>query len=193
MDWSGRTYVLVEGTLWVHDLDRDRWVAVSGLPAGSADPSGQFSYLTPDGLAVALESVSAGDPVARAIEGRVTPDGVFEPVRTVPLGTAVWSTDRSHVVQLAREGFTAHRADDLDRRVRLDVAVDPADVAAVAWDAQWESGSTVLVTWAVTHGPAGYVTEDDFVTYRCSATSGDCQVLPRDIDVPNSALSHPGG
>ena len=125
MDWSGRTYVLVEGTLWVHDLDRDRWVAVSGLPAGNADPSGQFSYLTPDGLAVALESVSAGDPVARAIEGRVTPDGVFEPVRTVPLGTAVWSTDRSHVVQLAREGFTAHRADDLDRRVRLDVARRP--------------------------------------------------------------------
>ena len=113
-------------------------------------------------------------------------------MRTVPLGAAVWSTDRSHVVQLAREGFTAHPADDLDRRVRLDVAVDPADVAAVAWDAQWESGSTVLVTWAVTHGPAGEVTEDDFVTYRCSATSGDCQVLPRDRRAV-SAPNHPGG
>ena len=193
MDWSGRTYVLVEGALWVHDLDRDRWVAVSGLPAGGADPWGQFSYLTTDGVAVALESMSAGDPVASSVEGRVTPDGVFEPVRTVPLGKAVWSTDRSQVVQLTREGFTAHPADDLGRRVRLDVPVAPADVPAVAWDAQWESGTTVLVTWAVTHGPAGEVDVDAFVTYRCSATSGDCQTLPKDMDVPNSALAHPGG
>ena len=71
--------------------------------------------------------------------------------------------------------------------------VDLADVPAVAWDAQWEFGSTVLVTWAVTHGPAGNVSPDAFVTSRCSATTGDCRVLPSDIGVPLSALAHPGG
>ena len=99
----------------------------------------------------------------------------------------------SHAVQLGDEGFTAHPAEDLGTQVLLDVPVDPADVPAVAWDAQWESGSTVLVTWAVTHGPDGFVTVDDFVTSRCSATTGDCQVLPRDIHMPLSALAHPGG
>ncbi len=118
---------------------------------------------------------------------------MFEPLRTVPLGTAVWSLDRSHVVQLAIEGFTAHAADGLDRQVPLDVPVDPAEVRAVAWDAQWESGSTVLVAWAVTHGPDGEVSPDDFVTSRCFALTGSCSVLPREIDVPLSALAHPGG
>ena len=118
---------------------------------------------------------------------------MFEPVRTVPLGRAVWSPDRSHAVQLGGEGFTAHPADDLDSPVPLDVPVDPADVPAVAWDAQWESGSTVLVTSAVTVGPKGEVSVDAFVTYRCSAVSGDCRALPTELDPPISALSHPGG
>jgi hypothetical protein len=194
VDWSGRTYVLVDDDFWMYDLGLDRWVAVSGLPpGGGADPWGHFSYLTPEGFAVPVQTVSAAERVARSVEGRVTADGVFEPVRTVPLGTAVWSTDRSQVVQLTREGFTTHTADDLGSRVRLDVPVRPADVPAVAWDAQWESGSTVLVTWAVTHGPDGQVSVDDFVTYRCFARTGSCSVLPRDVDVPLSALAHPGG
>lgn len=194
VDWSGRSYVLVDDDFWMHDLGRDRWVAVSGLPAGaSRHPHGFLAYLTRDGFALPVESIRAGDQLERSVEGRVTQGGAFEPVRTVPLGVAVWSTDRSHVVQLTREGFSAHPADDLDARELLAVPVDPADVPAVAWDAQWESGSTVLVTWAVTTGPAGYVTEDDFATYRCSATTGECHDLPREIGVPLSALAHPGG
>ena len=194
VDWSGRTYVQVNAALWVHDLGRDRWSQVRGLPPDwGAGSWRQLAYLTPEGVAVESESLAADGSPARSVEGRITQDGGFEPLRTVPLGTAVWSLDRSHVVQLAGEGFTAHPADGLDRPVPLDLPVDPADVPAVAWDAQWESGSTVLVTWAVTHGPDGEVSPDDFVTSRCFAPTGHCSVLPREIDVPLSALAHPGG
>jgi hypothetical protein len=194
MDWGGRTYVQADGALWVHDLGRDRWAQVRGLPQdwGAGDWK-QLAYLTPEGFAVESEALAVDEPGARSVEGRVTPDGAFEPVRAVPLGRAVWSPDRSHAVQLSGEGFTAHPAEDLGTRVPLDVPVDPADVPAVAWDAQWESGSTVLLTEAVTTGRAGAVSPDAFVTYRCSAVTGDCRALPSEVNPPLSALAHPGG
>ncbi len=194
MDWGGRTYVQVDGALWVHDLGRSRWAHVRGLPPDwGVGESKELAYLTPEGVAVESEELAADEPGARSVEGRVTQDGVFEPVRTVPLGRAVWSPDRSHTVQLSGEGFTAHAADDLDSPVPLVLPVDPADVAAVAWDAQWETGSTVLVTSAVTVGPKGEVSVDAFVTHRCFAPTGYCSVLTTEIRPPNSALNHPGG
>lgn len=185
LDAERRAYTLVEGgVVWV--LDGARWTRVRGLPQQwirSGNP--EFSYVTPDGFAVPVRGGS--------VEGRVTRDGEFEPVRTVPLGRAVWSPDRSHVVQLAREGFTAHSALDLRTTVPLDVPVDPTDVPQVAWDAQWESESTVLLTWAVTEGPNGEVDPATFVIHRCSALTGDCRVLPEGISLPSSAGNHPGG
>ena len=194
MDWGGRTYVQVNGALWVHDVGRSRWSEVRGLPQdwGAGDWK-QLAYLTPEGFAVESEELAADEPGARSVEGRVTPDGAFEPVRTVPLGRAVWSPDRSHAVQLSGDGFTAHPAEALGTQVLLDVPVDPADVPAVAWDAQWESDSTVLVTSAVTVGPKGEVSVDAFVTYRCSAFTGECRALPAEVSPPLSALAHPGG
>ncbi len=186
VDAQRRAYALVEGgVVWV--LDGGRWIRVRGLPREwtSSDPFPGISYITPDGFAV---------PVPEgAVEGRVTRDGTFEPVRTVPLGRAVWSPDRSHVVQLAREGFTAHSALDLEATVPLEVPVDPADVPQAAWDAQWESESTVLLSWAVTEGPNGEVSPDASVVHRCSALTGDCRVLPAGISVPSSLGNHPGG
>ena len=62
----------------------------------------ELAYLTPEGsVAVESEELAADEPGARSVEGRITQDGVFEPVRTVPLGRAVWSPDRSHAVQLS--------------------------------------------------------------------------------------------
>jgi hypothetical protein len=186
VDAQRRAYALVAGgVVWV--LDGGRWIRVRGLPPEwtSSDPFPGISYLTAHGFAVPVPEGS--------VEGRVTREGEFEPVRTVPLGRAVWSPDRSHVVQLVREGFTAHSALDLGATVRLEMPVDPADVPQVAWDAQWESESTVLLTWAVTEGPNGEVSPTAFVVHRCSALTGDCRVLPAGISVPSSLGNHPGG
>ena len=186
VDADGRAYVLVgHGVVWV--LDGGRWIQVRGLPREwtRSSPFPGISYLTPNGFAVPVREGS--------VVGRVTRNGEFQPLRTVPLGRAVWSPDRSHVVQLAREGFTAHSALDLGTTVPLKVPVTPTDVPRVAWDAQWESGSTVLVTWAVTEGPNGEVGPDAFVIHRCSAVTGDCRVLPEGMGVPSSVGDHPGG
>jgi hypothetical protein len=186
VDADRRAYTLVEGgVVWV--LDGARWIRVRGLPQEwtRSGPYPEFSYVTPDGFAVPVGGGS--------VEGRVTRDGVFQPVRTVPLGRAVWSADRSRVVQLTRDGFTAHFESDLDSPVLLDVPIDPTDAPQVAWDAQWESESTVLLTWAVTEGPNGEVSPAAFVIHRCSALTGDCRVLPEGISLPSSAGNHPGG
>jgi hypothetical protein len=129
--------------------------------------------------------------VGRSVEGRVTHEGAFEATRTVPLGTAVWSPDRSRVVQLTARGFRAHPADDLGSSVALDVPVDPTDVPRIVWDAQWESSASVLVTSAVTAN--GAVSLDAFASHRCSAVTGDCRVLPAGIALPLSAGARTGG
>ncbi|MDF3046774.1 MAG: hypothetical protein K0R30_3002 [Ornithinibacter sp.] len=192
VDPDERAYVLLDGgVVWVLK-EGGRWTRVRGLPTEWTDgPSPWISYLTTDGFAVAVRDISAGQPVAASVEGRVTQDGVFEPVRTVPLGLAVWSPDRSRVVQLTGEGFRAHPADNLRSSVVLDVPVDPADVPQVVWDAQWESSASVLVTSAVTSN--GAVGPDGSVIHRCSAVTGDCMALPGGIGLPLSAGAHPGG
>ena len=62
MDWSGRTYVQVSGALWVHDIGRDRWSEVRGLPSSrGAREWAPISYLTPEGLAVESEDLVADE------------------------------------------------------------------------------------------------------------------------------------
>ena len=140
-----------------------------------------MAYLTPDGpRAVESESTSGGR-AAGALGG-----GPRHAGRRVRAG-AHGAPRRGGVVHgpLARRpadaetGSRRTRRDDLDTRVLLDVPVDPADVPAVAWDAQWETGSTVLVTWAVTHGPAGEVSRGRRSSRpgapRPPATAGSCR------------------
>jgi hypothetical protein len=184
IDRLGRAYFgPIAGRFWMYDITGDRWAELQDI-LGS--PGGSLSYLIPDGFAV-----PAGD--GTSVEGQVTTEGRFVPVRPTPLAWASWSQDRSRLVTstvlpvgvsgsldpspLPASGTIevwAQPADDFDARTALRVPLDGTDpwrVSAV----HWESNSWVLLTFV--QGSADAADPDTATNFRCSVDSGTCSRL----------------
>jgi hypothetical protein len=101
-----------------------------------------------------------------SVEGAVDAAGHFVRQREVPVGTGLWSPDRSLFVEQRPEGVVVRPAADLTTGVVLDVPggrLDPASLTIM----QWESPRSVLLSRLPTAPPA----------YRCQARSGACEPL----------------
>ena len=193
IDELGRVYAITgDETIWMYDIAEASWTQVQGMPEDLVVPGWYgLSYPTDDGFAVLVRESSASEPVGRSVEGQVTPDGQFVPVREVPIGVASWSPDRSQFLQLTAEGFWVQPADDFDAKVVLDLPLPEDDPRKVIWDAQWESASTVLLT-VMAQEEGGSADPDTTTVVRCFTESGDCERLTG-IVVPLSYQAHPGG
>ena len=164
----------------MYDIGHDRWTRVVGLP----DTPGRFhslSYVTADGFAVAAEehAVATSDHsdviVLSSIEGRLDNEGRFVQPRPVPVGSGLWSPDRSLVVEQRLEGVAVRSATDLRVQRLLRLPVDQFRVhptAILQLNLQWESPHEVLVTRT---GP-----DRDQPVYRCDVGSGACTIIDRD-------------
>jgi hypothetical protein len=197
IDQRGRVYAPTEHhELLMYNIAGYKWVEVQGLPEGwmPAHWDGSvMSYPTNDGFAVAVRQASDSEPVARSVEGRVTAEGRFLPVREVPIGKAAWSPDGSRFVQLTAEGFWVQPAHDFDAKVVLHLPFrDPPDWQRVWWDAQWESETTVLLSLSMTPEDPDVEVDPDTGTVRCFVDTGHCERLVG-IDVPLSNVADPGG
>lgn len=113
--------------------------------------------------------------VLASIEGRLDNEGRFVQPRPVPVGSGLWSPDRSLVVEQRLEGVAVRSATDLQVQRLLRLPVDQFRVNQTAipqLNLQWESPREVLVTMT---GP-----DRDQPVYRCDVDSRACTIIDRD-------------
>ena len=178
IDDLGRVYVTVshEGVsgearpeeIRMYDTRSDQWTRVVGVPASADWP--WITYVTTNGIAVESEVlvVDGNRFAATSIEGVVDARGRLGLQREVPVGfTAVWSPDRSLVVESRPVGVVVLAAADMSKPVKLDLSADQfAWTDGPKWSiVQWVSPRSVLVQ------------NEDNLAYRCDVESAACEVL----------------
>jgi hypothetical protein len=163
VDALGRVYVGPDASqeAWLYSIPSRRWIGLTGLPAAWSE----LSYLHGNTLGFAVRRTPG-----HLLEGQVTFDGVFVPVRTITYSKAFWAPDESAAVVMTGDRLWVEPT-TIGDRVELDVPLEEA--RDVRLDVQWASRGAVLLS----EGGTGVL--------NCSVGTGQCHPIPG-IELPLS-------